>query len=106
MTANETSAGALISRVAHVLVVVLFVLLHCCCVCMETIRPAGMTVFVLLSVNTLAGVQSKVGQLLKDVVGTEQQQLLDPLAGPEATNGSSGAYPQPYVPFKGGAHVE
>lgn len=59
-----------------------------------------MTVFLLLSINTLAGVQSKVGQLLKDVVGSEY----DPLAGPEAPNGA--AYPQPYVPFKGGSHVE
>lgn len=57
-----------------------------------------MTVFVLLSVNTLAGVQSKVGQLLKDVVGTEY----DPLAGPEP-NGS-GAYPQ--QPYVQGSHVE
>jgi hypothetical protein len=58
-------------------------------------------VFVLLSVNTLAGVQSKVGQLLKDVVGTEY----DPLAAPDA-NGSGSYAPPPYVPFKGGSHVE
>ena len=62
---------------------------------------AGMTVFVLLSVNTLAGVQSKVSQFVKEVVGTEY----DPLAGPDTQNGSS-SYPQPYVPFKGGSHVE
>lgn len=64
---------------------------------------AGMTVFVLLSVNTLAGVQSKVGQLLKDVVGTDY----DPLAAPDANGSGSGAYaPQPYVPFKDGSHIE
>jgi hypothetical protein len=64
-----------------------------------------MTVFVLLSVNTLAGVQGKVGQLLKDVVGTEY----DPLAGPgegSSANGSGSYAPQPFVPFKGGSHVE
>jgi len=62
----------------------------------------GVTVFLLLSVNTLAGVQSKVGQFLKEVVGTEY----DPLAGPEDRNGASSYVPQPYVPFKGGSHVE
>jgi hypothetical protein len=59
-----------------------------------------MTVFTLLSINTLAGVQTKVGQLLKDVVGTDY----DPLAAPDTANG--GGYQQPYVPFKGGSHVE
>lgn len=54
----------------------------------------------LLSFNTLAGVQSKVAQFLKDVVDTEH----DPLMGPQAEMG--GAAPQPYIPFKGGSHVE
>lgn len=59
--------------------------------------------FLLLSFNTLAGVQGKVAQLLKDVVGAE----FDPLLGPQAPDGSSGGVPaQPYVPWKGGAHVE
>lgn len=86
----------------------------CCAVCLvgcsyNTSLPlnaaaadVGVTVFLLLSVNTLAGVQSKVGQFLKEVVGTEY----DPLAGPEDRNGASSYVPQPYVPFKGGSHVE
>eukprot|EP00775_Hariotina_reticulata_P005645 gene5645-5884_t len=58
-----------------------------------------LVVFVLLSINTLAGVQSKVAQFLKDVVGTEY----DPLMGPVG----DGAVPaQPYIPFKGSSHVE
>jgi hypothetical protein len=75
--------------------------MHAAATSVLSLSPAGMTVFVLLSVNTLAGVQSKVGQLLKDVVGSDY----DPLAGPDTANGA-GVYPQAYVPFKGGSHVE
>jgi hypothetical protein len=66
-----------------------------------------MTVFLVLSVNTLAGVQSKVGTLVRDVVGSGEA---DPLAAPQAPlqgNGSgSYAAPPPFVPFKGTSHVE
>eukprot|EP00879_Flechtneria_rotunda_P011686 GHRR01012207.1.p1 GENE.GHRR01012207.1~~GHRR01012207.1.p1 ORF type:complete len:208 (+),score=60.05 GHRR01012207.1:512-1135(+) len=65
----------------------------------------GLVLFVLLSFNTLAGVQAKVAQLLKDVVGTEY----DPLVGSAGSTppGDGGSQPQrPYIPFKAGAHVE
>eukprot|EP00882_Tetradesmus_deserticola_P023038 GHRQ01025069.1.p1 GENE.GHRQ01025069.1~~GHRQ01025069.1.p1 ORF type:complete len:177 (+),score=75.72 GHRQ01025069.1:623-1153(+) len=61
----------------------------------------GLLLFVLLSFNTLAGVQSKVAQFLKDVVGSEY----DPLMGPPLQEGAAGQ-PAPYIPFKGGSHVE
>jgi hypothetical protein len=62
---------------------------------------AGLLLFLLLSFNTLAGVQSKVAQFLKDVVGSEY----DPLLGPPLPEGAVGQ-PPPYIPFKGGSHVE
>lgn len=66
------------------------------------LMTTGLVLFILLSVNTLAGVQSKVAQFLKDVVGTE----FDPLLGPQGEPGASAAAPPPYIPFKGGSHVE
>lgn len=62
---------------------------------------AGLLLFMLLSFNTLAGVQTKVAQFLKDVVGSE----CDPLKGPPLPEGAWGQ-PAPYIPFKGGSHVE
>ncbi|WIA28912.1 hypothetical protein OEZ86_011436 [Tetradesmus obliquus] len=61
----------------------------------------GLLLFLLLSFNTLAGVQSKVAQLLSDVVGAQY----DPLGGPALPEGAQGQ-PPPYIPFKGGSHVE
>lgn len=64
---------------------------------------AGMTIFILLSVSNLAGVQSKVGQFVRDVVGSDY----DPLLGPPAEGNGAGSYTaQPFIPFKGGSHVE
>lgn len=67
--------------------------------CLRLAVVAGLVVFVLVSFNTLAGVQAKVAQLVKDVVGSEY----DPLAGPSADGSGP---PPPYIPFKGGSHVE
>jgi hypothetical protein len=67
----------------------------------RAVRAAGLLLFLLLSFNTLAGVQSKVAQFLKDVVGSEY----DPLMGPPLPEGAVGQ-PPPYIPFKGGSHVE
>lgn len=64
---------------------------------------AGLLLFLLLSINTLAGVQAKVGQFLKDVVGTEHDPLMIPQG--DLARGGSGI-PPPYIPFKGGSHVE
>lgn len=61
--------------------------------------------FLLLSFNTLAGVQSKVAQFLKEVTGAEY----DPLLGPQAEAAGPGAgavVPPAYIPSKGGSHVE
>jgi hypothetical protein len=68
---------------------------------LPAVRAAGLLLFLLLSFNTLAGVQSKVAQFLKDVVGSEY----DPLMGPPLPEGAMGQ-PPPYIPYKGGSHVE
>jgi hypothetical protein len=70
----------------------IFLAVACCC-------TTGLVVCLLLSINTLAGVQSKVAQFLKDVVATEY----DPLMGP---TGDGAGPAQPYIPFKGSSHVE
>lgn len=63
------------------------------------IMAAGLGLFLLLSFNTLAGIGGKVSQLLRDVAGDAN----DPLLGPAAASVGGGG---PYVPFKGGSHVE
>lgn len=72
-----------------------------CCGRTAAAAAAGLLLFLLLSFNTLAGVQSKVAQLLSDVVGAQY----DPLGGPALPEGAQGQ-PPPYIPFKGGGHVE
>ncbi|KAF8072793.1 COV1 [Scenedesmus sp. PABB004] len=69
------------------------------------VLTAGLVLFGVLGVSTLAGVQAKLGQFMRDVVGADAA-AFDPLGEPGGTGGGLPPLPPPYVPFKGGSHVE